>query len=411
MKSIAGKTVLSIVVLLVAAGVSFLLYSNKPKTKKAKPERPVPVVKTIEVRPSTEPVVFEASGTVIPARKVELQTEVEGRVIDLNPELVPGGIIGKDELVIQIDPTDYRLQVSERQADVATARYELEVEEGRQIIARQEWKVLEKELHGDKASRNLALREPHLKNARARLEAAQSRLEAAKLAEKRTTIRAPFTGLVLTESVEKGQFVGRQTPIATLVATDRFWVQASVPLSLLDRLHFPGNSGEDGSPARIILEKGYGGKPSIREGTLFKLLADLDPKGRMARILVTVRDPFNLQEIDENETNPGSDQGKILLDSYVKVRINAGELENVYTIPREALREGDRLWLVNAKGILDIRDVRVLWRRVDEVLVDARLADDERLVVSRLQSPVPGMTVRDSRFPTEKPPDNKKIGK
>lgn len=391
------KTIVTLLVLLLAAGVSFWLYGHRPQTQKVKGERPVPVVKTVAVRPSSEPLVFEATGTVVPARKVQLLSEVEGRIIDQNPELVPGGIIAKNDLVVQIDPLDYRLQVSERRAEVATAQYELEVEEGRQVIARQEWQLLERELLGDQVSKTLALREPHLKNRRARLEAAESRLAAAELAEKRTTIRAPFSGLVLEEGVEKGQFVGRQTAIATLVATDQFWVRVSVPLSLLDRLHFPDKAGGEGSGARIILEKGNGEQPTLRQGKLFKLLADLDPKGRMARVLVTVPDPLNLRKQEAVSRADGEKEGKILLDSYVRVRINAGMLAGVYVVPRAALREGNRLWLVNDKGLLGIREVKVLWRRVDEVLVAAQLVEDERIIVSRLQTAVPGMFLRDER--------------
>jgi RND family efflux transporter MFP subunit len=387
------KTFLSVLVLLLAAGVSFWLYSHKPQTKKVKPQRPVPIVKTVAVEESNEPVVFEAAGLVIPAQRVELQSEVEGRIIDQNPELVPGGIIGKDELVVQIDPLDYQLQVSEREAELATARYEVKVEEGRQIIASQEWQLLEKEeFLDDQVSKHLALREPHLENVHARLAAAESRLAAARLAEKRTAIRAPFAGLVLEESVEKGQFVSRQTGIATLVSTDQFWVQVSVPLFLLQRLHFPRKRGEEGSPAKIVLQQGDRGKAAIREGSLFKLLPDLDPKARKARVLVTVEDPFNLLQQEG-----ARQKGKILLGSYVKVRIDAGVLDNVYVIPRAALREGERLWLINGEGKLDIRDVAVLWRRVDEVLVDTQLAPDERIIVSRLQSPVPGMEIRDGK--------------
>jgi len=384
------KTIISILILLLAASLSFWFYGHKPQTKKVKPQRPVPIVRTVTVQPDNEPVIFEAAGLVIPAQRVELQSEVEGRIIEQNPELVPGGIIAEDELVVQIDPLDYRLQVSEREAELATARYEVSVEEGRQIIARQEWQLLEKELLDDQVSRHLALREPHLENVHARLGAAESRLAAARLAEKRTGIRAPFTGMVLAEFVEKGQFVGRQTAIAALVSTDQFWVQVSVPLFLLERLRFPGKTGEEGSPALIVLEQGYGGKASIREGALFKLLPDLDPKSRKARILVTIEDPFNLEQEEA-----GSQQEKILLGSYVKVRIDAGVLDNVYAIPRAALREGDRLWLIDGEGKLGVREVTVLWRRIDEVLVDTQLAPGERIITSRIQSPIPGMDIRD----------------
>jgi len=363
------KIILSILVLILATAVSFWLYANKPQTKKIKPQRPVPMVKTITVQASSETVVFEATGIVIPAQQVELQSEVEGRIIEQNPELVPGGIVGKGEVLVQIDPLDYRLQVSEREAELATAQYELEVEEGRQIIAREEWRLLEQELIGDQVSKHLALRQPHLKNSHALLAAAESRVTVAKLAEKRTTIRAPFNGLILKESVEKGQFVGRQTAIATLISTDQFWVQVSVPLSLLDRLKFPDKAGNGGSIAQIVLDKGYGGTVTLREGTLFKLLPDIDPKSRMARLLVEIQDPFNLHGHENKDTE--GQKGKILLGSYVKVQVDAGVLSDVYVIPRIAMRENDELWMLTDEGQLDIRKVKVLWRRIDEVLVTA----------------------------------------
>ncbi len=394
-KKILMKTFLSFLVLILAASVSFWFYTHKPQTKKIKPQRPVPMVKTISVQASSESVVFEAAGLVIPARQVELQSEVEGRIIEQNPELVPGGIVAKNELLVQIDPLDYRLQVSEREAELATARYEVEVEEGRQIIAKEEWRLLEQELSGDQVSKHLALREPHLKNSHALFAAAESRLAAAKLAEKRTTIRAPFNGLVLNESVETGQFVGRQTAIASLVSTDKFWVQVSVPLSLLNRINFPDKDGSWGSTAQIVLDKGYGGKPTLCEGALFKLLPDIDPKSRMAGLLVEIRDPFNLKK-QPNESNE-EQKGKILLGSYVKVRVDAGVLNDVYVIPRAALRENDELWLLTEDGRLDIRKVKVLWRRIDEVLVTAEELLEAPIIISRLVSPVSGMRVRDDR--------------
>lgn len=382
-------------ILLLAVGITYWFYANKPQTKKKKPSRPVPVVSTIALQPGDEAIVFEASGTVIPAKKVELFSEVEGRITQQNPNLVPGGIIAADDLVVQIDPEDYRLQVHDREAEVATARYELEVEEGKQIIARQEWRILEREMQGDQVSKDLALRKPHLQNAKARLAAAQSRLATARLAESRTSIRAPFTGVVLEENVEIGQFIGKQSNIATLVATDSFWVQTSVPLYLLRRIVFPGKNQQKGSRAQIVLENGHGGDTVIHDGSVFKLLGDLDPKGRMARVLVTVQDPLNLKPAGDEAKGESGSAGKILLGSFVKVRIEAGSLNGVYALPRQGLREGDRVWTVNSDGIVSFRQVRILWRRIQEVLVTMDLPQGERIIVSRLQSPVAGMLVRD----------------
>ncbi|WYD80186.1 MAG: hypothetical protein V8K32_12825 [Candidatus Electrothrix gigas] len=77
------------------------------------------------------------------------------------------------------------------------------------------------------------------------------------------------------------------------------------------------------------------------------------------------------------------------------MRIDAGTLENVCVIPEKALREGNRVWLMNQEGLLDSRAVKVRWQRIGEVLVDADIGPDEQMIVSRLQTPLPGMRVRE----------------
>ena len=382
-----------ILVFLVAAGTALGLYASRPQAKKSKARRPVPLVKTIKVSPRSEQVYVEVFGTVIPAKKIAILSEVEGRIININPELIPGGLINKDSLVVQIDPINYALKINERKAEVAEAQYRLELEKGRQVIAQQEWRLLEENIAATQNGKSLALREPHLRSVQAQLEAALSRLAAAELEEKRTTIRAPFKALVLEEFVEKGQLVGRHTQIATLVETDYFWVQVSIPLSRLSRITFPEKAGQKGAGVRVILQIDDG-RSIVRQGTTFKLLGDLDPKGRMARMLIKINDPLNLTVKGAENVEGKPDKGKILLGSYVKVEIDAGVLDNVYAIPRQALRAGDRIWTLSPKGRLDIRKVRIVWRRKDEMLVTADLTPQERLITSRLQSPLPGMKVQ-----------------
>ncbi|XCN72056.1 MAG: efflux RND transporter periplasmic adaptor subunit [Candidatus Electrothrix aestuarii] len=387
------KALCALLILAGGVGVAWHFYSNKPRARKTRPQRAIPLVQTIAVQPSTESVLFETSGTVIPARKLVVSTEVEGRILEQNEKLVPGGIIYKDELLVRLDARDYRFQVREREAELSTAEYELAVERGKQAVARQEWKILAKQMNQAEANRDLALRKPHLRHVQAQIAAAKTRLEAAKLDEARTSIYAPFTGIFLEEDVEQGQFIGRQSALATLVSTEAFWVQVAVPLFLLERMHFPEQEGVPGSRVEIILERGQGSSSVIRQGTVFKLLADLDPKGRMARILVSLPDPLCLdQETTETTCSP---QEAILLGSFVRVRMEAGQLEQIFVLPEKALREDNRLWVVNGDGVLSFRDAQVRWRRVGEVLVEAEIAPDERIVISRLQSPIPGMKVRE----------------
>lgn len=377
--------IIAALILALAAGAVAALYFFRPTTTKIKPQPPIPLVSARAMEPSSEKIFIETFGTVIPARQIELFAEVEGRILAQSPELVPGGLLRADSFVVRIDPRDYQLLVRERQADLVAAESNLALEKGQQAIASREWQLFTEDREGDEVNERLALREPHLNSALAQLEAARSRLDAAELDEQRTTITAPFNALVLERFVEKGQLVGRQSPIAKLVDTDCFWVQVSVVPADLARLTFAAGDNSGGSAAQVVLPAGDGGE-LVRPAAVFKLLGDLDPKGRMARILVVVRDPLNLRR-------PGA-PGTILLGSYVKVRIEAGSLDDVYVIPRQAIRDNDRLWVLTVDNTLAIRPAIIKWRRQDELLVYADLAPGERVITSRLQSALPGMALR-----------------
>ncbi|MEE8328413.1 MAG: HlyD family efflux transporter periplasmic adaptor subunit [Thermodesulfovibrionia bacterium] len=391
---------IAIVILIVAVIAAFVLYKTSPETKKTIPKRPVPLVQTAEVRPGREKVYVEAFGTVVPAQRIMLQSEVEGRIIGQNPELIPGGLINKDDVVIQIDPVDYELRIKEYMAEMEEAMFELELEQGRQVIASREWELLERDIKTSESGKSLALREPHLRLVKAKVEKARSRLAAAELAKERTTIRSPYNALVLEEFIDKGQLVSRQTPLATLVGTGQFWVQVSMPVSVLPRITFPGAAGQQGSEVHVIFEP-VSGKKFVRSGYVLRLMGDLDPEARMARILIVIDDPLNLHADSQSQQDNKSQnkagvhgEGRILLGSYVKVKIDAGFFDNVYSIPRRALREGDVVWIKDDEDKLQIRHVRVVWRLKDKVLVNADLKDSDKLILSRLQSPLPGIEVR-----------------
>lgn len=379
------KYKITILIFILAVGTAIGLYSTSPKTKKSVPTRPVPLVKVTEIRPVTEKVFIEAFGTVIPSKQITLQSEVEGRIIDQNPDLVPGGLIQRGDMLIQIDLSDYELRVNEYRAELEEALFELDLEQGKQVIAGREWKLMENEIEMNEAGKSLALREPHLRLVNAKVAKARSRLAAAELELQRTTMRSPFNALVLEEFVDRGQLVSRQTPLATLAGTDQFRVQVSVPVDVLPRIHEAGAPGQRGPAARVLFEP-VNGVEIVRHGYVLIIMGDLDPEGRMARVLITIDDPLNLHS--------GVMNGKVLLGSYVKVNIDAGSFNNVYSIPRQALREGDLVWVQDSENKLQIRPVSIVWRRKDDVLVNADIKKGDKLILSRLQAPLPGIKVR-----------------
>ncbi len=389
------KMIQAFLVLLVLALGLFTarwLISNPPRAERRQVERLAPLVRVQTAKSSPYQVLITAMGTVVPAREVSLRPELTGRIVEQSPGLVPGGLFKEKETILGIDPRDYEIAVMQREADVEKARLELKLEKGRKLIAEREWKLLDADIPSTPESRELALREPHQKNAEAALSAAESALELARLNLERTVIRAPFNALVKEEFVDKGQLVTSQTSLATLIGTDSFWVQVSIPVDRLKWILVPREGSGEGSGVRVTHEAG----PDVRierKGRLERLLGDLDPAGRMARVLVSIHDPLGLK----NEAGLG-DPG-LLLGAYVRVEIEGKRIEDVFVLPRIALHEGSRVWTLDSEDRLEFRDVEVLWRTEDKVVVSRGIRDGERVVTTRIASPIPGMKLRVSPEP------------
>jgi multidrug efflux system membrane fusion protein len=66
----------------------------------------------------------------------------------------------------------------------------------------------------------------------------------------------------------------------------------------------------------------------------------------------------------------------------------------VVVLPRSALRDGDQVYVVDEENRLRFREVEVLRRRRDAVVIAGGLAPGERVAVSSLVTPVDGMEVR-----------------
>ncbi|MGD8454086.1 MAG: efflux RND transporter periplasmic adaptor subunit [Phycisphaerae bacterium] len=371
----------------VAAGTlgAVQLVRTAPQATQRPPQR---TARLVEVRPVTRgsaPVTVEAMGTVIAAQEITLQAQVSGEVLEVSKNLVPGGRVAAGEVLVRVDPRDYELVIEEARSQVAQAEYELKLEQGRQDIARREWELLGAGEETSELDRELALRKPHLAKAMAVLAAAQASLSKAELDLSRTTISAPFNGVITDERVDLGAQVTTQTQLATLVGTDEYWVQASIPVGQLRWICIPQREGDEGS---TVLVRQYLGAGATNEwtGRVDRLLGDLEPEGRMARLLISVPDPLGLHAEDG--------AAPLLIGSYVHLEVTGRDLPDVVTIDREELRDGDTVWLMDADDQLEIRPVQIAFRGRDHVLLDGGLTGGERLVVTDLPAPVAGMPLR-----------------
>ncbi len=379
------KVLIPAAILLVAVAFFVVQRLTRPMAqRKAPPKQARQVhVQTVH-RVDVRAVLDMIQGPVIPAQEVTLSPQVSGLVESLNPLLIPGQTVSQGQELLAIEARDYELILQERQSDVAKARLNLELEKGQQVIARQEYALLDEEV--SEQDRALVLREPHLAETQAALEATQAAVQKAQLDVSRCHIVAPFNAVIRTKNVDVGMRVSPGSALVSLAGTDEYWVQASVPVGKLHWIQVPSEGNPQGSKVKIYDPAAWG--PGIyREGRVIRLLSDIEPEGLMARLLISVEDPLALKP--EHQGQP-----LMLLGALVDVEIQGKTLESVIPLARQWLRDGNHVWVVADDNTLKIQPVTTSFRGRESVCVVDGLTDGQQIVVTDIAAPVEGMPLR-----------------
>lgn len=370
---------LIILFLVIGVMVSRFIINTRPQVKRKAPKKMKTLVRVVEVSPRSARVQVRAQGRVVAAREITLKARVSGQVVYLHPDFIPGGIIGKDEILLKLDDTDYQLNLRQQEDALALAEADLRIEEGSQTVARQEWELITSLSEDvDMSSRDLALRKPQLAKAEALVKSAQTAIERARVDLDRTVIRAPFNLIVRAENIDLGSEVLISTNLATLAATDIFWAEISLPAEKLAWFDLPDGK-KRGSPALI-----HARQKEPYAGRIVSLAPDLDKDGLMARLLIAITDPLGLQ----NGRQP------LLLGGFVQAEIKGHSLDNVYQIPRSVLHENDIVMLVDDENRLQLQPVTVAWRGLESVFVSRGLTPRSKVVISSVAAPISGMPLK-----------------
>ncbi len=372
------------IILCLAGGISVFFILTKPEPKKVSSEVLPSAVSIVEAKRATGTVWVEAMGTVKAVKDLKIISEVGGRVIWINEKLIPGGIIKKGEVIAKIEETDYEIAVEQAEANLAMAKKELLIQEG----AARSAKVMEdmSKISASSQAKELRMKVPHIQAAEANLRASEKLLEQAKKNLVRTEILAPYKILIESEDIEVGNYVTRLSSIAEAYGTDAFWVEVNIPLSKLQFLNIPGINSTQGSKAKVTLQGTKGAKEVVKNGRLLRLAGSLDASGRMAKILIEVDDPLGLESGNRSEV--------LLLNSYVKVELEGRKLNSMIQLPREYLREGDTVWLMDDSSKLVINSVTIAWRDQDSVYISDGLVEGDRIITTNNFVPIAGMKLR-----------------
>ena len=388
-----SRTLLPLAILAVGAALSALLLITRPRVEPQPAESMAPLVRVTEAEPRSLVLLVRGHGTVVPRSESDLVPQVSGEVTWVSPALVAGGFFDAGEPLLRSDPTDYELALEAARA--ALARAESEWVKSRKELERQR-RLAESDVASeariDQAENAFRGAEAGMREARARRLRAERDLS-------RTEFRAPYAGRVREERVDVGQFASRGAPLAKLYAVDFAEVRVPVPDRELAYLELPLGSRAGEAPnargPRVSLRADFAGTHHTWEGRLVRTEGEIDPRSRTVTLVARVEDPYARS----------GDGGRppLAVGLFVDVEIEGRAVEGIVMLPRLALRDGGRVYVVDADDRLRIRRVEVLREDRDEVVIAAGLSAGERVSVSALRGAVEGMAVRVAEAPEGSP--------
>jgi len=354
---------------------------------KPKPEEKADVIKAVPVLTAQAiqddvRLTVNVQGEVQPRTQINIVPQVSGIITYMSPKFIEGGRFKKGDLLVQIDPLEFELRVTQAKANVAQAETVVSRELSESSIARRDWE----ELGRSGEPTPLTLREPQMAEARAQLASAKARLAETELQLARTSLRAAFTGRVISRSVDQGEFVSVGTDLGEVYATNLMDVRLPMTHEELRRagmtLGYEASRKNSGIP--VTLSANVAGESHRWQGHIVRTDSRFDPTTRVLFAYAEVTDPFGKGASDGTPLAPGL---------FVNAAIEGRQLEDIIVIPRAALRGKDKVYLAQEET-LSIKSVTVISSDINHAILSAGLSIGATVITSPIRGVADGMKVQ-----------------
>ncbi|NBB75464.1 MAG: efflux RND transporter periplasmic adaptor subunit [Bacteroidetes bacterium] len=392
--------------------IAFLLIALAPEPPREPPPTQVPLVSTTAATAERGSLRVQGNGTVRPAREIDLNAEVAGRIVSASEALESGGRFQAGETLVQIDPSDYEAAVQQAQAAVTEAQFQVIQAREEAQSARAEYERLRRstgQTPGPDSTElgRLVYREPQLRRAQANLESARAALQTARTNLRRTTVEAPFNGQVRTKRADLGAYVTPGTPIATIHGTDAVEVPISLTsreAALVEGLWAAQAERRSNIPATVTAE--YGGERFAWDGTVDRVEGAIDAQTRTIDVVVHVPRPYDPNGMRVTTQPPEQpmpvERPPLQVGQYTTVNIRGRAEADYLTVPRRAVRTREPgrpavVWTVVGDTMLVERDVQVIQTVEETSYLAPTFAGGTPVITSDLRVHTDSMRVRVAR--------------
>ena len=240
----------------------------------------------------------------------------------------------------------------------------------------------------------LASRKASLGSKKAARQAIEARIQQAKRRLSLTTIRAPYAGRILKKQVDVGQYVNTGTVLTSIYGLDS--VEIRLPLTDQQVAFIPlpesyPNEKQTATEATVSLlianpRQQYGMPDVFRwQGKIVRTEGDVDLQSRQQFVIARINNPYKKQ-VDNRPP--------LKIGQFVQAEIKGVTLSNVIVLPRHVMRAEDEVFVISPNNTIERRQLKVLWRDDQHVVLSSGLKVGERVSITPLAFVINGSKVR-----------------
>lgn len=361
------RIIFTVSIVVITLGLFVFMTSSKEKPKKP-PQKPVVKMFNTQTIESTQPQVeIQVRGRIESRQKFMITSEVAGLVQSSHFKLRPGSYVPKGSTIFQVDSRNVSLQVKILRSQLLTLLT--------QFIPEFRSQFPEQVTHWEQYFQSLTQGQyPELPQAQEAREemlvhsmgiaAKHYALHQQLVVLSQHRVRAPFSGSVVSATVNPGARVNPGQNLGVFVGNQQYEMTVDIPISMADHL-------KKNSPVNIQVD----GIPEALEGKLVRVARAVQEGTQSIPAAVSVQAP----------------RGVILDGRYGVASLNSIPLDSVFAIPSEAMLGFDKVLLIQDGQLVD-RSAQVVLRSQDSTYISMQGFQAGEVVVSELfQEYVPGM--------------------
>ncbi|WP_448119889.1 efflux RND transporter periplasmic adaptor subunit [Pseudomonas veronii] len=332
-------------------------------SKNDPPPEPVRPVLSMEVKAEDQETLGRFAGTIQARYESNLGFRVPGRIAHRTVDV--GAEVEKGAVLAVLDPTDQQNQLRAVQGDLARVQAQFI---NAQASARRQQALFNR---GVGAQAQLDAAQTDLKTTQASLDQAQASVNQAKDQLNYARLRTDHGGIVTAWNAEAGQVVSAGQQVVTLARPDIKEAVIDLPAGLAERL-----------PSDVVFLVAGQLDPSVNTtATVREIEPQAQSATRTRRARLTLAD------------TPAA----FLLGTAISVTLSSAIPPRI-ELPLSALQQiggKTRIWLLDTQSrTVQPREVTVLSRDADSVLLNGGVKPGERIIVAGVNSLQPGQTVK-----------------